>query len=293
MNNCYYDEAQTSDFYTPQPAKQQNTNTETAELSLLASIETTASTSTFLDPTMTDEGAITNDIGIVIGKTAELSDHDKLYLLSNAFVPGNDFEWPYQNRTSKGKVERRYLKKEHFDRCRYLTFSQSKNGLFCRFCVLFASPTIGNNKIQKPGSLVIKPFTNYARMFGSQGTINNHTSTDYHRCAIEIAEEFKKRSKDRSRRIENILNTNRAQQIKDNRERLKPIIKSILFCGRNGLALRGHRDYGKFTLDQPTEKDGNLRALLQFRAESGDVAVSEKILTAPKNARYLHYEIQN
>ena len=31
----------------------------------------------------------------------------------------------------------------------------------------------------------------------------------------------------------------------------------------------------------------------RFRAESGDVAVSEKILTAPKNARYLHYEIQN
>ena len=130
-------------------------------------------------------------------------------------------------------------------------------------------------------------------MFGSQGTINNDTSTDYHRCAIEIAEEFKKRSKDRSKRIENILNTNRAQQIKDNRERLKPIIKLILFCGRNGLALRGHRDYGIFTLDQPTEKYGNLHALLRFRAESGEVAVSEKILTAPKNARYLHYEIQN
>ena len=38
----------------------------------LASIETTASTGTFLDSTMTDECAITNDIGIVIGKTAEL-----------------------------------------------------------------------------------------------------------------------------------------------------------------------------------------------------------------------------
>ena len=83
-----------ADLYTPQPAKQQNTNTETTELSLLASIETTASTGTFRDPTMTDEGAITNDIGIVIGKTAELSDHNKLYLLSKAFVPGNDFEWP-------------------------------------------------------------------------------------------------------------------------------------------------------------------------------------------------------
>ena len=123
-------------FYTPQPAKQQNTNTETAELSELASTEIKTSTDTFLDPTMTDEAAITNDIGIVIGKSAELSDYDKLDLLNHAFVPGNDFERPYQNRTSKGKVERRYLKKEHFDRCRYLTFSQSKNGLLPVLCII-------------------------------------------------------------------------------------------------------------------------------------------------------------
>ena len=57
--------------------------------------------------------------------------------------------------------------------------------------------------------------------------------------------------------------------------------------------MRGHRYYGNFSLEQPTEKDGNLRALLRFGAESGDVAVSEKILTAPKDARYLHYEIQS
>ena len=163
--------------------------------------------------------------------------------------------------------------------------------VFCRYCVLFVERSKGD----KYESFVIKPFTNYARLFGSQGAISNHTATDYHRCSIVKAEEFLKRSKDRSMRIENTLNSNRVQQIKDNRDRHKPILKSILFCGRNGLALRGHRDNGDLTLDQPTYNDGNFRALLRFRADSGDMVVSEKIFTrtAPKNARYLHYEIQN
>ena len=63
-------------FYTPQPAKLENTNPETAKLTVLASTEITTPTGTILDPTMTDEGAIKNDIGNVIGQTAELSDHD-------------------------------------------------------------------------------------------------------------------------------------------------------------------------------------------------------------------------
>ena len=57
-----------ADFYTPQPSKQQNTNTETAELSLLASIETTASTDTFLDPTMTDELRSRMTLGLLLEK---------------------------------------------------------------------------------------------------------------------------------------------------------------------------------------------------------------------------------
>ena len=53
---------------------------------------------------MTDEGAITNDIGIVIGKTAELSNHDKLNLISNAFVPGNPFRVALSKQDKQRKV---------------------------------------------------------------------------------------------------------------------------------------------------------------------------------------------
>jgi len=40
------------------------------------------------------------------------------------------------------------------------------------------------------------------------------------------------------------MQNNRKQQILDNRERLVPIIKTIIFHGRQNFALRGHRDDG-------------------------------------------------
>ncbi|KAI6650759.1 52 kDa repressor of the inhibitor of the protein kinase-like isoform X1 [Oopsacas minuta] len=160
------------DFYDPQPVEHQITNVETAETEIPEMVAAGITT-----PTMTDGGATTNDIGIVIGKTADLSDHDRLNLLNNAFVPSIGFDWPYQNRTSKGKVEKRYLKKEHFDRCRFLTFSLAKGGLFCRYCVLFPVQSKGN----KYESFIIKPFTNYARLFGYKEqltTIQPRTTID-------------------------------------------------------------------------------------------------------------------
>ena len=58
------------------------------------------------------------------------------------------------------------------------------------------------------------------------------------------------------------------QQIKQNREILKSIFKTIIFCGRNNITLKGQRD------DDPTNANltGNFQALLEFRVDIGDQA---------------------
>jgi hypothetical protein len=38
-------------------------------------------------------------------------------------------------------------------------------------------------------------------------------------------------------------------QIKENRKRLYPIIECVILCGREELALRGHKDSGKIIVD--------------------------------------------
>ena len=67
------------------------------------------------------------------------------------------------------------------------------------------------------------------------------------------------------------------------------MLKTIIFCGRNNIALRGRRD------DSPTNENlqGNFQALLAFRVESGDRNLQEHLQTAPRNATYISKTIQN
>jgi hypothetical protein len=60
--------------------------------------------------------------------------------------------------------------------------------------------------------------------------------------------------------------------IKENRERLKPIIKTILLKGRQNIAFRGRRDDGRIVEDEenPLQNEGNFRQLLRFRVEAGE-----------------------
>ena len=75
-----------------------------------------------------------------------------------------------------------------------------------------------------------------------------------------------------------------AQQVQQNRELLKSITKTIIFCGKQNVAFRGHRDDLKH-LQQPGNH-GNFHALLSFRIESGDKILQNHLDKAPLNARY-------
>lgn len=74
--------------------------------------------------------------------------------------------------------------------------------------------------------------------------------------------------------------------------KIQPIIKTIIFCGHQGIALRGHRDSGPIDL-QHNQNDGNFRALLRFRVEGGDKDLADHLKNAPRNASYLSADIQN
>ncbi|EEC10980.1 hypothetical protein IscW_ISCW024453, partial [Ixodes scapularis] len=82
-------------------------------------------------------------------------------------------------------------------------------------------------------------------------------------------------------------------QRQTNRKKLISIIELVLFCGRQGIALRGHRDAGPLTLEDPLENDGNFRALVRLKIRSGDDLLRDHLETAPGNATYLSPQIQN
>lgn len=75
------------------------------------------------------------------------------------------------------------------------------------------------------------------------------------------------------------------QQLQDNRSKLSPIIDTIIFCGRQDISLRGHRDSGLLDFKEPIENDGNFRALLRLRIQSGDINLKKHI--------YHHHLVQH
>ena len=83
-------------------------------------------------------------------------------------------------------------------------------------------------------------------------------------------------------------------EVQRNREILRPIVETIILCGRLGLAFRGHRDDGELNCeDSPTGDSGNFRALLQFKASSGDIVLQEHLRSGPRNASYISKTSQN
>ena len=73
-----------------------------------------------------------------------------------------------------------------------------------------------------------------------------------------------------------------------------PIIKTVIFCGKQELPLRGHGDSGKINTENDSEiNDGVFRAALRFRLDAGDSVLSNHLDTMAKNSSYTSWQSQN
>ena len=89
------------------------------------------------------------------------------------------------------------------------------------------------------------------------------------------------------------------QEIKENQERLIPIIESIIFLGRQNIPFRGHRDDGQLDLSSTIEdgrssiNEGNFKELLKFRVKAGDSMLENHLKNSSSKATYISKTIQN
>ena len=72
---------------------------------------------------------------------------------------------------------------------------------------------------------------------------------------------------------------------------MQSIIETIILCGRQNIALHGHRDSFFEVEKDPSAPHGNFWALLEFRVSSGDVGLQDHLANAPRNAKYTSPDI--
>ena len=82
------------------------------------------------------------------------------------------------------------------------------------------------------------------------------------------------------------------QRKEKNMKVMETLVETVILCGQQNCALRGHRDDEKHESEDSTNA-GNFRAFLQYRVNGGDTVLEEHLKSAPKNATYKSKTIQN
>ncbi|CAH1100711.1 unnamed protein product [Psylliodes chrysocephalus] len=195
-----------------------------------------------------------------------ISGLERYNILKNAFVPDKHFIFPYSVHRKKDKDVKCYLSSNHFTAFNWLTYSRSSGGLFCRLCVLFAKYG-GVNKSNTLNKLVVTPLHKYSKLFGKHGDLMTHDSSKYHKEAVTAGNSFIHVYENPKHEISNILDAKRFQEVNENRERLKAIIRSIIFCGKQNIALRGWKTESELTVSSEVN-EGNLREFIRHRIET-------------------------
>ena len=180
------------------------------------------------------------DIGLFYEKVPLLTQKEKYDLCLNVWRPERGYEFP-----------------RSFERFPWLAYSKYLDGAFCLPCVLFGRATSHN--MQKLDKLFKSPLTYWT---SASSKLKDHESkcTLHHYSMLQM-DQLKSIMEKRQRPIEEIADSVRHARIRLNREKLKPILETVVFCGRQNIALRGHRDDSIYVEAQHGRNTGNFQEL--------------------------------
>ena len=151
----------------------------------------------------------------------------------------------------------------------WLVYSPSLDGAFCLPCVLFAHDT-GKRGVQLD-RLLHKPvnfWTSATNKFKS-----HEQNSEVHKAAVLRSSDFKKSMENASLSINHQLDLTCKKVAEENRAKLSSVLKTIIFCGKQNIPLRGHCDDSKYY--DSKQNTGNFQRLLEFHVDAGDHVLQE------------------
>lgn len=169
-----------------------------------------------------------------------------------------------------------------------MAYSKKQDGIYCKPCVLFGRT--GAQSFTGLKRLFTDPLTNW--QVALSRLRKHHNNSEIHKNATVAMIEFKKVQAACTTSISAKINKVREQNIKENRDKLKYMVQNIIFCAKQNIPIRGHRDDSKYL--NGNGNPGNFQALLKFRVQScGDTKLAKVLHNGPKNATYSSKTTQN
>ncbi|XP_044165353.1 uncharacterized protein LOC122949323 [Acropora millepora] len=232
------------------------------------------------EPVCRKEDCSPFDIGTVYRVIASFTDAEKFRFIESVWKPDLLFEFPASKETC-GK--QRKFRQEWLVKYPWLVYSKYLDGAFCLPCVCFGMECGKNGA--KLDKLFRSPLTFWTT---ARGKFDSHSSgkSEIHKFSVMAMQNFLAAMRRQTAPIDQQLNRLMQAQIDENREKMKSIVKTVIFCGQNNIPLRGKRDDNA----DDSNLHGNFQALLEFRIDSGDVKLKEHLENAPKNC---HLPLKN
>ena len=160
---------------------------------------------------------------VSVAKERSLTYQERMYVLENSFKPHSRYKFP--DRSISGTI--RHFQHSWLDKYNGLVYSESTDGGYCKYCVLVGTFGLVDSR---PVVLVSKPLVNFKK---ASEKLENHFNSQFHKFALESAMSFRANTTP----IDQQLNTKRQQRIAENRSKLRSIVETVVFCGRQGDSL--------------------------------------------------------
>lgn len=223
-----------------------------------------------------------NDIAKLYKTMSTLPDVKKQLLLTNIWKPESTYCFPPN--ASGRKFQYKWL-----DRFPWLVYSRDLDGAFCINCVAFGGESTHN--ASKLSHLFKTPLTDWSKAIAR---FHDHViKSKVHDTSTIRAGLFRAFILDKSKSVDVQLDSIVSRQVEANRAKLVPIVEAIILCGRQNIALRGHRDDSKY-FDNVANNSGNLQAILSYLVKCGDNKLFEEhIQNAQRSATYRSKTTQN
>ncbi|XP_014671927.1 PREDICTED: 52 kDa repressor of the inhibitor of the protein kinase-like [Priapulus caudatus] len=191
------------------------------------------------------------------------------------------------NRTNQGRSYELAFQTQWLEQFAWLEYSSVLGGGICKYCVLFPPK---NTKICT-GVLVSTPLTNLKKATGKDGLLVRHSTFDYHKQAVSAGCELVHALNNPTQTIPYQMSCENQQIYDKNLHILKSIVGVVLLCGKQNIALRGHRDDNTEKCSGTCNK-GNFLAILNHIASS-DLVLRDHLENGKRNSRYTSKTIQN
>ena len=197
----------------------------------------------------------------------------------------------------KKKEYGRQFKREWLKQFSWLCYSPSIYVGFYFGCVLFAHEFATGSKVKllrtdpvRSSPSEVNDFKSYVE--GKRKMKDHDKNRTLHEDTSVLLYSVQEKMEIKLEDVDEMLDRQFKFKVSENRRMLRSIIDAIIFLGRQGLALRGHRDDSQYDPDVEEYSTGNVSnfiELLNYRVRGGDKDLEKHL----KSYSYISKTTQN